>query len=75
MLILPLRKLLINELFVLVDFSCETPVLMLPLKPSIVFLYNTILINPLIPSGLYFAEGFVISSIDLMAVEGICFKS
>ena len=40
-----------------------------------VFLCKIILISPLIPSGLYLAEGFVINSIDLIAVEGICFNN
>jgi hypothetical protein len=44
---------------------------MLPLRPILLFLFNTILIIPLIPSGLYFAEGFVINSICLIDDEGI----
>jgi hypothetical protein len=43
---------------------------MLPLRPILLFLFNTILIIPLIPSGLYFAEGFVINSICLIDDEG-----
>ncbi len=45
---------------------------MLPLKPILLFLFSTILIIPLMPSGLYLAEGLVISSICLIEEEGIC---
>ena len=55
--------------------SLVTPKLILPLKPMLVFLCRMILIIPLIPSGLYFAEGLVINSICLMDVEGICFNN
>ncbi len=47
----------------------------LPLKPTIVFLCSMMFIIPLMPSGLYFAEGLVINSIDFIAVEGICFNN
>ncbi len=43
-----------------------------PLKPILAFLLSTILMIPLIPSGLYFAEGFVINSTLLIEVDGIC---
>ena len=49
-----------------------TPVFNEPLKPSCEFLCKIILMIPLIPSGLYFAEGFVINSICLIEAEGIC---
>src|SRR6187431_2562537 len=49
-----------------------TPVLTLPLKPIFAFLFKTILMIPLIPSGLYLADGLVINSICLIEVAGIC---
>ena len=52
-----------------------TPVSIFPLKPSLAFLCNTILMIPLIPSGLYLAEGLVINSIVFIEVDGICFRS
>ena len=48
---------------------------MFPLKPIFAFLCKTILMIPLIPSGLYLAEGLVISSMDFMDVDGICFSN
>ncbi len=45
------------------------------LKPTIVFLCNTILIIPLIPSGSYLADGLVINSTDFMALDGICLSN
>ena len=51
------------------------PELKLPLKPSLLFLCSTMFIIPDIPSGLYLALGFVISSIFLIDVAGICFRS
>ncbi|MNE29999.1 hypothetical protein D3C80_1234960 [compost metagenome] len=49
-----------------------TPLFILPLKPILAFLFKTIFIIPLIPSGLYLADGLVINSICLIEVEGIC---
>jgi hypothetical protein len=49
--------------------------LILAFRPSLAFLCKTILIIPDIPSGLYFALGFVISSIFLIEADGICFNS
>jgi hypothetical protein len=46
-----------------------------PLKPIVVFFFRIILITPLIPSGLYFAEGFVIRSKLFTEEEGICFNN
>ena len=61
-----------NEEFTLGVLPKVTPLLILPLNPSLLFLFKTILIIPLIPSGLYFADGLVINSICLMEADGIC---
>lgn len=49
-----------------------TPEVILPLNPPFVFLCKMILIIPLFPSGLYFADGLVINSTCLIEAEGIC---
>ena len=42
----------------------------LPFNPTLLFFFKTIFMIPAIPSGLYFAEGFVINSIDSIIEEG-----
>ena len=55
--------------------SCDSPIFIFPLNPIFVFLCSTILIIPLIPSGLYLADGLVINSMLLIEEDGICFSN
>ena len=50
-------------------------VVMFPLNPSLVLFTSTMFIIPLFPSGLYLADGLVISSMFLIAFDGICCSS
>ena len=48
------------------------PISALPKYPPRRSFFNTILIMPAVPSGLYFAEGFVITSMRSIVSPGIC---
>ena len=56
-------------------FFDPTDALIIPLNPLSIPFFKIILMIPAPPSALYLTEGFVITSIRLIALAGVCFST